>query len=146
MESYTVDDGPSRELHPEGVFQSVIVDRWQYEGTNNATGEPVTKEVFVFETSAEMADGKPYHISKFVRVPAKSFNPASNLYKFAKNYDGLDGDGGGFTPEKMIGKKFWIQVDHSECGRYDNLGEKPVKMSDPLTITPNPEFVRKADR
>ena len=75
---------------------------------------------------------------------AKSFNDASNLYKFAKAYDGLDE--GGFTPESMVGKKQWIQVDHSECGNYDNVGEKPVKMADPLTIEANPDFVRKNDR
>ena len=143
-ETYSVDDGPSRELHPEGVYQSVIVDRWQYEGTNKTTGEPLHKEVFVFETSEKMSDGRPYHISKFVRIPAKSFNEASNLYKFAKAYDGLSDEG--FTPEQMVGKKFWIQVDHSECGKYDNVGEKPVKMADKLTIEPSADFVRKADR
>lgn len=144
METYAIDNGPSRTLHPEGVFQSVIVDRWQYEGTNNATSEPIQKEVFVFETSEKMEDGKPYHVAKFVRIPAKSFNDASNLYKFAKAYDGLTDEG--FTPESMVGKKFWIQVDHSECGNYDNVGDKPVKMSSPVDIEPNPDFVRKNDR
>ncbi len=131
------------QMHPPGMFAATcyqIIDL----GSHYDEKWEITKHLVrvTFETTELMADGRPFSIGKRYTL---SHHEKSQMRKdleswYGKAFNTKDlNDAGGFELSKILGRAAFLNIAHSEDGKYANIksiNPIPKGMTVPPAVNP----------